>query len=272
MKIRILVDNYVSQRSFLAEHGFSVLIEDEGEKILFDTGQGFVLLHNLNLLGLKLTDIDRIILSHGHDDHTGGLNFFVKAVVYPELVAHPDVVYPKYKFANGVKENIGLKVALDGFKNVFKREAFEINKHIIFSGEVPKLKKWELEETQYFRDENGKLERDPFTDDTSLYISLKKGLLVVTGCAHSGIINIIDYGFAITHTDRLYGIIGGMHLKDASEERIEKTVELISQLSPEIVTISHCTGTAAGCLFRSKLGRKVVFTDVGREFTIEGMS
>jgi 7,8-dihydropterin-6-yl-methyl-4-(beta-D-ribofuranosyl)aminobenzene 5'-phosphate synthase len=97
MKLTILVDNYVTQRNFLAEHGFSILIEDEGERILFDTGQGLALLHNMNLLGLELKDIDKIILSHGHDDHTGGLKFFVDGNVYPQLIAHPDVAYTKFR-------------------------------------------------------------------------------------------------------------------------------------------------------------------------------
>jgi len=269
MKIKILVDNYVTQRDFLAEHGFSIFIEDEGEKILFDTGQGMALLHNMNLTGLALKDIDEIILSHGHDDHTGGLKFFVESEIYPGLIAHPDVVYPKYKIQGEKKKNIGINVPIDKFKKILTKDALQVSKHILFSGEVPKENRWELEETAYFREKGGVLEKDPFVDDISLFVPLKEGLLIITGCAHSGIINIINYGFEVTRTKKLYGIIGGMHLKDASYERIEKTIKLMLELDPEFLTISHCTGPIAGSLFREKLGKKVIFTDAGWEFNVE---
>jgi 7,8-dihydropterin-6-yl-methyl-4-(beta-D-ribofuranosyl)aminobenzene 5'-phosphate synthase len=123
-----------------------------------------------------------------------------------------------------MKKSIGLNVPVDEFKKVFTKRTFQVSEYIIFSGEVPKENKWELEETTYFREKDGELEKDPFADDISLYIPLKEGLLILTGCAHSGIINIIRYGFEVTHTEKLYGIIGGMHLKNASENRIERTL------------------------------------------------
>ena len=266
MKIKILVDNYVTNRDFLAEHGFSLLIEDEGKRYLFDSGQGMALLHNLKRIGIKLTDINKIILSHGHDDHTGGLRFFIEQGVFPELIAHPDIIYPKLKIQGQVKKDIGLKMTLDGFKSKFSKEPFQINDHILFSGEVPKVNEWELEETTYYREKGGKLMRDPFSDDISLYIKLNEGLLILTGCAHSGIINIIQYGMKITGVTKLYGIIGGMHLKNASYKRVNRTVELIAKMDPKFVTVSHCTGLIPGSIFRNKMGDKIIFTDVGKEF------
>jgi 7,8-dihydropterin-6-yl-methyl-4-(beta-D-ribofuranosyl)aminobenzene 5'-phosphate synthase len=267
MKVKILVDNYVTGRGLLAEHGFSIFIEDERQKYIFDTGQGMTLLHNMEVFNLKLADIDKVILSHGHDDHTGGLHFFKEANVLPELIAHPDIIYPKFKIQGQVKKNIGLKITLDGFNLNFSKDPVNINKRIIFSGEVPKWNKWELEETAYYREKEGQLEQDPFSDDSSIYVKLNNGLLVLTGCAHSGIINIIQYGMKITGITKLYGIIGGMHLKNASRGRINKTIKYIKELNPEFVTISHCTGLIAGSIFRKEMGGKIIFTDIGKEFT-----
>ena len=267
MKITILVDNYVTKRNFIAEHGFSALIEDGEKRILFDTGQGYALMHNLKVKNIDPKTIKMVILSHGHDDHTGGLEAFYKENNEFELIAHPDVVYPKFKIMGEVKQNIGLKIGLSKFNKHFSKVPFAITPYLIFSGEVPKINQWELEEKSYYREKNGKLEKDPFTDDVSLFIPLKdKKLLVLTGCAHSGIINIIQYGMKVTGMNKLYGVIGGMHLKNASKRRIERTAEMLYEMDPSFITLSHCTGIPAGIEFTKKLKDRVIFTDVSKEF------
>ena len=177
--------------------------------------------------------------------------------------------YPKFKVEGESKKNIGLKLPLDKFSVKYSKTPVEIIGGIIFSGEVPKTNKWELEETKYFREEGNNLVRDSFSDDTSLYVPLKEGLLVLTGCAHSGIINIINYGMKITNSKKLFGIIGGMHLKSASEKRIKKTIRILQDLNPAIITISHCTGFEAGVFFKNAFGKKVTFTGVGDSFSFD---
>jgi len=266
MKITILVDNYITKRYFIAEHGFSLLIESGDEKILFDTGQDIALMYNLKAKNINLKSINKIVLSHGHDDHTGGLKRFSRKNNQFKLFAHPAIVYPKFKIRGETKKNIGLKVDLSKFHTKFHKNPSEISQGIIFSGEVPKTNRWELEETVYYRKVGGKLEKDSFQDDISLYIPLDKGLLILTGCAHSGIINIIQHGLNITKASKLYGIIGGMHLKNASERRIKRTAKLIAEMNPGFVTISHCTGILPGIEFVKKLGKKAIFTGVSSEF------
>ena len=268
MEITILVDNYVTKRRFIAEHGFSMLIENKKDKILFDTGQGFALMHNIEVKNIDPKSIRKIVLSHGHDDHTGGLETFNKENSNFKLFAHPDIIYPKFKVTDGIKQNIGIKMDLKKLDIKFSSKPIEISRDIIFSGEIPKINRWELEETAYYREKAGRFEQDPFSDDISLYVKLDKGLLVLTGCAHSGIINIIEYGMKITGERKLYGIIGGMHLKNASAKRIEKTVGLIAKMDPTLVTVSHCTGILPGIEFVKKLGKKVIFTEVSSEFNI----
>ena len=268
MKITVLVDNYVTKRDFLAEHGFSLLIEANGKKILFDTGQRYALKNNLDILGIDTYSISSIVLSHGHDDHTGGLKFFIEDNFFPHIIAYPDIIFPKYKVEANKKQNIGLKYPLDNFHPEFFKEPRSLDGGIIFSGKVPKTNQWELEETKYFREVFGRLEQDPFSDDVSLFVPTNKGLVILTGCAHSGIINITQYGLEITNSSRLRGIIGGMHLKNASQKRIEKTVEVLRELNPEFVTVSHCTGLEAGVIFKNALKEKVIFTSVGMVFSI----
>ncbi|MCD6106960.1 MAG: MBL fold metallo-hydrolase [Caldisericaceae bacterium] len=266
MKITIIVDNYTTKRNFIAEHGFAALIETGQQKILFDTGQGHALLHNLKIKNIDPKNIETIVLSHGHDDHTGGIKPFSKKNNQFEIFAHPAVLYPKYKITKELKKNIGLKTNLSEFNTKFYAGPVEISPKVIYSGEVPKINKWELEETIYYREINGKLEKDPFQDDVSLYIIADKGLVVLTGCAHSGIINIINYGMEITGINKLHGIIGGMHLKNASNKRIKKTVQLIAGMNPKFVTISHCTGILPGMEFVKKIGKRAIFTEVSSEF------
>ncbi len=266
MKITIIVDNYTTKRGFIAEHGFSALIETGQQKILFDTGQSRALLHNLKIKNIDPKNIGTIVLSHGHDDHTGGIKPFSKKNNQFKIFAHPAIVYPKYKITKELKKNIGLKTNLSKFNTKFYVNPVEISPGIIYSGEVPKINKWELEETIYYRKINGKLERDPFQDDVSLYIITDKGLVVLTGCAHSGIINIIHHGMEITGINKLHGIIGGMHLKSASNKRIKKTVQLIAGMNPEFVTLSHCTGILPGIEFVKKIGERAIFAEVSTEF------
>lgn len=266
MKITIIVDNYTTKRDFIAEHGFSALIETEQQKILFDTGQGRALLHNLKTKGIDPKNIGTIILSHGHYDHAGGIKPFSKKNNQFELFVHPAALHPKYQIIKKLKKHIGLKTNLSEFNTKFYVDPVEISPGIIYSGEIPKTNKWELTETIYYRKINGKLEKDPFQDDVSLYIITDKGLVVLTGCAHSGIINIVQYGMKITGINNLHGIIGGMHLKNASNKRIERTVQLIAGMDPEFVTISHCTGILPGIEFVKKIGKRVIFTEVSSEF------
>ncbi|MEA3313218.1 MAG: MBL fold metallo-hydrolase [Caldisericota bacterium] len=266
MKITIIVDNYTTKRGFIAEHGFSALVETEQQKILYDTGQGHALMHNLKIKSIDPKNIGTIVLSHGHYDHTGGIKPFSKKNNQFEIFAHPAVLYPKYKITKELKENIGLKANLSKFNTKFYANSVEISRGIIFSGEIPKINKWELTETMYYRKINNKLEKDPFQDDVSLYIIADKGLVVLTGCAHSGIINIINYGMKITGINKLHGVIGGMHLKNTSERRIKRTAKLIASMNPEFVTISHCTGILPGIEFIKKIGKRVIFTEVSSKF------
>ncbi len=266
MKITIIVDNYTTKKDFIAEHGFSALVETGEQNILFDTGQGRALLHNLKIKNIDPKNIEIIVLSHGHYDHTGGIKNFSKKNNQFELFVHPAALYPKYQIIKEVKKSIGMKTNLSGFNTKFYVDPVEISPGIIYSGEIPKTNKWEQEETMYYRKIKNKLENDPFQDDISLYIIADKGLVVLTGCAHSGIINIINHGMKITGINKLHGIIGGMHLKNASNKRIERTVQLIAGMNPEFVSISHCTGILPGMEFVKKMGERVIFTEVSTEF------
>ena len=252
--ISILVDNTIMElipdskmikrlsmpnKSFIAEHGFSALIEVEGSKILVDTGAtGIALEHNLNLLGFTLEDIDVVFISHGHSDHTGGVHKFAGRVV-----AHPDSFYRKY-LVPGKDESYDLTSPnADTMRQraEFHREPVKLARGVITTGEIPRVHEWE--ELDIFRmKKNGKMIRDRLLDDQGVIINTSKGLVIVSGCGHSGIINTIEYARGLTGVDDVYCVIGGFHLIGPGEAKIDRTINELKRLEVKKIVPMHCTG------------------------------
>ncbi|MCL4474816.1 MAG: MBL fold metallo-hydrolase [Nitrospirae bacterium] len=200
--VTILVDNTVMElipgsrminriskpsASFIAEHGFAALIETEGKKILVDTGAtGIALEHNLSLIGLTFDNIDIVFLSHGHNDHTGGLH-----KVKGNIITHPDVFYERYlETKEGARFDLS-SPQTDSFmhKIDFFREPVSLAKGVITTGEIERIHQWE--ELKIFRvRKNGKIIDDRIIDDQGVIINTRKGLVIIAGCSHAGIVNL----------------------------------------------------------------------------------
>lgn len=245
LKLRLLTDN-LAGRNTLAEHGFSLLVEHEGLKILFDTGQTDVFLTNGERTGAHLNSLDYIILSHGHFDHGGGLRFLKGG----KLIAHPDCFIKRFRI--GSEENIGLyesREQLSGrFDLMLAREPLFLTENIAFLGEIPRLKGIPLPASVFIK-ENG--ERDDVKDDSALAIRLKEGLAILTGCGHSGIVNIVQYAAKVMNDNRIEMILGGFHLKtDNTETRL--TVKMLKDFGVREVYPVHCTEWPALCAFKSE--------------------
>lgn len=256
-RITILVDNTIMElipdsrfvtrlskpkNSFICEHGFSALIEVEGKKILLDTGAtGIAVTHNLNLLGIKPEDIDTIVLSHGHNDHTGGLSSFPA-----RIIAHPDAFSRRYMVTSA-----GLKFDLtcpssDMFMDrvEFHRGPVQLARGVWTTGEVKRRHPWEL--LNSFRiEKNGKIESDDVLDDQGVVISSLKGLIVIAGCSHAGIINTIEQAIKISGIKDVYCVIGGFHLIGPGEDKIDKTIKGLKRLNIQKIVPIHCTGFEA---------------------------
>lgn len=284
LKITTVVDNYAEKgTSFLAQHGLSLFIEvkrnKSAVKILLDTGQSSsTLLYNMRLLNINPNSVDLIFLSHCHNDYTGGivglLNEIDKKV---PVVAHPEIFRENYNFqgiisSKGIsEENSRENIIEKGGQIILIKEPFLIYDGVISTGEVKRMIDFESKGIGTFNLKEGILMPDDLKDDMSIIVNIKnKGLFIITGCSHSGILNIINHSVKITGNKKIYGIMGGLHLVGSSKEKIKKTISGIADFSPEKIVAGHCTGLEAIAEFSSVFGEKFSYMHVGK--TIEVFS
>lgn len=247
MIITCVVDDHAgSKLDFLAEHGFSVLIENKNENILFDTGKtSLVLKHNLN--NIRPSTVDKVIISHGHYDHTGGLAAL--RGYNPELFLHPIARKPKYAIENNKSRYIGMDEEYTNFSVNLISETRKIGSDMWILTGVERVTDFEFIPSTLFMKEDGNLFKDTFSDELSLVIKNKKGLIVISGCSHRGIVNIL-LSVREHFQDEIYAVIGGAHLMTASTKQIHRTLEEFKKIEPNIIALGHCTGINALCKFR----------------------
>lgn len=272
VRVTILCENTVSKPGLLGEHGFSALVETRQETLLFDTGQGFTLLHNAQSLGKDLRVVDRLVLSHGHFDHTGGLPAFLGIHGPCDIVAHPEILSERFWAipGGGVEEplSIGLPwresyLSTRGARFQWHREFTEISENVFVTGEVPRTSGFETGDSRMFvLTESGRAP-DEFLDDLSLVVKTSKGLVIILGCAHAGTINIMGHAAAKTGEHRIYAIVGGTHLGFCSGDQLEKTMMILKEHGVERIAASHCTGQAAAARLASEFAESFSFAPVG---------
>lgn len=261
-RISVLCENSVGPISgTLGEHGFAALIEGDSDSVLFDTGQGLTLLHNAKRMNKDLRRVERVALSHGHYDHTGGLMPLLEQCG-PKLVhAHPDVFQPRYRVKDtGEHIPIGLPHTEESLRHAGARfdcsSGFrEIGSGLFLTGEVPRATSFEHGDTGLYCDVQG-CRPDQVVDDQSLIVQSEKGLVVILGCCHAGIVNTLHYVIHKTGKDEFYAIIGGTHLGFCSALQLDETVKRLHEFRIRKFFGSHCTGfAAAGRLSREFAGQ-----------------
>ena len=274
MKVVVLIENSVGvliPTSLVGEHGLSLWIKYKGHNILFDTGQTGKVVENAMRLGVDLKKTDAIVLSHGHYDHTGGLKEVLEFIKKPiNIYAHKDVFSLHYAFEDHYVGIPFRKETLEGLGANFKwiKEPLEIFPNIWVSGEVPRKTTFEkIDPRLYVKKDDQKLP-DPILDDMSLFIKTDKGLVIIFGCAHSGVVNITEYAKEVTKEKRIYGIIGGTHLSSASGDQIEETLIYLSKLNFSILVANHCTGLKVASKLKEIFGDKFRFGTTGEIITI----
>lgn len=261
MKLRVLVDNntYIDNY-YLAEPAVSYYIEDEDEKILFDTGYSDVCIKNAKAMNININELSKIVISHGHNDHTGGLKYLFENINNKdvELIAHPEALNKK----TCDNEYIGTSMSKEQLEKVCKLkltdEPLNISENIVFLGEIPQINDFETREKIGKCDYKGTTMDDTVRDDTAIVYKSEKGLFIITGCSHSGICNIIEYAKKICNENRILGIIGGFHLFECNK-RIEKTVEYLKENSIELLYPCHCVSLDA----KIELGKQMKIYEVG---------
>ena len=273
VRVTVLVDNLARKRKLWGEHGLSLLVETTGRRILFDTGQsGEVLIHNSRELGLSLKDVDSVVLSHGHYDHTGGLPSFLKEARGPDLYAHPEAFERKYVKTdeNGVREAgsplTKEKLLTSGVELHLGRKPTWLCENTLLSGEIVGTTDFEDVPREFLVQRGPELVMDLLLDDQSMGIRTSKGLVVILGCSHVGVINTIKRMQKLTATEAIHAVIGGMHLEKASMSRIHLTIQAFIELGVEKVIPLHCTGFTACAEMARLLGQRFTPGSVGVAF------
>ncbi len=216
--ITVLADNHVAARNLLGEHGLSLLIDADGRRILFDTGQGKVLRGNADAMCIGLSELDAVVLSHGHDDHTGGLSDLLRDFSPAAIYLHPAALQPKYASSDNPPHRlIGTpepsRQALSAVENrvVWTESATEVVTDVWCTGGIPRLPANGSSESGFFLDCDCR-EPDPLADDQALFIETTTGLVVIAGCAHAGVANTLDGVAELTGRNEFFGLVGGLHL------------------------------------------------------------
>jgi 7,8-dihydropterin-6-yl-methyl-4-(beta-D-ribofuranosyl)aminobenzene 5'-phosphate synthase len=275
LRITVLADNSVGAPGLLAEHGLSMLIEADDRRILFDTGQGRVLLDNLAALDIRLAPLDAIVLSHGHYDHTGGLPAALREGDPAAIFVHPAAVNQKYaKSEHPPHRSIGIPVpSLEALNSVqariaWTRSATEVLPGIWCTGEVPRVHAAERTEGSFFLDADCR-EPDPLLDDQALVVETTRGLVVIAGCAHSGVMNTLDHVSKLAGRDEVYALTGGLHLGRASYKQLEETGNAIGRRNVQVLAPCHCTGAGSQAYLRGRFHSRVQEVGAGARLVIE---
>ena len=260
LRLVTLSENSAKSLWLIGEWGWSMLVEADGLRLLFDTGLRISATYNAAIMGIDLSSIDRIAISHGHVDHTGGLrdvlertgteigrsNFLDRQERTMEVIAHPDIWTPKYvKYADETEY---------GFRGIpFRKEELEerqgarfvesrgpvwLREDIVWSGEVPMQNDFEMIAPIFFvkqqggsyKGGNSDFAADPLNDDAALFLRTDQGLVIVLGCAHRGIINTIHHAQQVTGEERVHMVVGGTHLLNVSEHQMESTIRELKRL------------------------------------------
>lgn len=263
MKLMILVDNntYID-KYYYGEPAVSYYIEDGDERILFDTGYSDVLLMNAQKMGIDLSALTHIVLSHGHNDHSNGLQILAEKVGISkvELVAHSDCFLPKYDGDEYIGAPYSGEEIAERCNYHPCRTPYAMTEKLIFLGEIPRETDFEAKQPIGKQKEKGECKDDYVLDDSALVYKSKKGLFIITGCSHSGICNIIEYAKKVCEEERILGVLGGFHLFE-DDERLEKTIEYLQGCNMEHMYPCHCVSLLARAKMMEKL--PVVETGVG---------
>ena len=275
LNVTVLCENTAGKRSVLGEHGLSLWVEADGRCLLFDTGQGRTLAHNVEALGVPLERAEAIVLSHGHYDHAGGLPAALAQAGGAKLYAHPAALEAKYAREPkpphrylGVPREAEARPARSG-RFVPTPAPTEVLPGVFVTGQIPRQCPAEAGPTGYYVDATC-ARPDPLLDDQAMYVLCAEGVVVLLGCAHAGVVNTLDFVAATTGRSQIHAVLGGMHLGAALPARLAATADALTRYGVRLVAPCHCTGAQAVAYLWSRFPRQWVPCSAGDRFRFRG--
>lgn len=274
LKLTVLVENTRVGDGLMAEHGFSLLIEIAGKRILFDTGQGPALGHNARQLGIDLHELDALVLSHGHYDHTGGVPQVLNQNPKLRIYAHPDLFNPRYSRREapphkpiGIPQTT-LKALGDHLARIFWTPSpTQIAQDVWVTGAIPRTHDFEDTGGPFFLDHACR-RPDPIAGDQALWVDTPKGIVVILGCAHAGVANTLDHIARLTEARAFFAVIGGMHLVHAGRDRLLRTLETLKRYRIRWLGPCHCTGELAQDFLEATFKEQYLQVQAGMRLTV----
>lgn len=271
MKIRILTENTVYRRGLFGEHGLSLLIEANGKKILFDTGQSDVYIKNAKKLKEDLSDLDGIVLSHGHYDHCGGMEFFPQMEQCPPLYVREGAFQDKCHCKAGKYEIIGIDWQQEDYPGeiIETGNRYDLGDGFTLIGNIGYETDFEPMPDGFFIVLDGMdAIPDLMSDEQLLVVETEKGLSLFMGCSHMGVINCIKRVQKEFPGKRIHSILAGMHLKAVPKSRIERTIEELQKMDFDYLIPVHCTGLSAIVQMKQALGDRCLLAEAGKKFEL----
>ncbi len=277
IKLTVLVENSVAfpflpgnLQGLLGEHGLAVLIDNVREQILYDTGRGRTLLGNIEQSGYKAENIGKIVISHGHKDHTGALLPILQKRKKTEVFCHPGIFDQKYGKTGSQMNYIGVPFTLKDLEEAggvfkFTGETLAVGEGVVLSGPIPRIHEWEQRDGSFFIKDGETFVRDGFEDEQAVFIHGESGLVIITGCGHAGIINTIEHAVSLFGAQKILAVVGGLHLSGASTARLTQTAVHLKRFEVEKLVVGHCTGFEAMCFLQREFQGKVAPLNAGKQ-------